>query len=53
MLEAVAREPRVEDTAVALDFALQAETPSSFVFTLAVQPRDVGDPLPLALELGL
>ena len=53
VLEAVAQEPRVEDTAVALDFDLQAETPSSFVFTLAVQPRDGGDPLPLGLELGL
>ena len=53
VLEAVAQEPRVEDTAVALDFDLEAETSSSFVFTLAVQPRDGGAPLPLALELGL
>jgi phage baseplate assembly protein W len=53
VLEAVAQEPRVEDAAVALDFDLQSETPSSFVFTLAVQPRGGGDPLPLALELGL
>lgn len=53
VLEAIAQEPRVLDTAVSLDFDLDAEDGSSFVFTLAVAPRDGGPPLDLALELGL
>jgi phage baseplate assembly protein W len=52
VLEAVAQEPRVEPTAVALDFDLDAETASSFAFTLAVKPAG-GEPLDLSLEVGL
>ncbi len=53
VLEVVAQEPRVEDKAVELAFDLDAETPSSFAFTLAVKPRSGGDPLALSLEVGL
>jgi phage baseplate assembly protein W len=52
VLEVVAQEPRVEDRAVELIFDPQAETGSSFVFTLVVQPRE-GDALGLSLEVGL
>lgn len=54
VLEVVAQEPRVEDQAVELTFHPRRETLSSFVFTLAVQPK-VGDggPLELALEVEL
>jgi phage baseplate assembly protein W len=53
VLEAVAQEPRVESTAVSLDFDEQAERFDSFVFTLAVQPVTDGDPVALGLEVGL
>jgi len=53
VLEVVAQEPRVEDKAVALTFDPLAETQSSFVFTLAVQPKAGGDPLGVSLEVGL
>jgi len=53
VLEVVAQEPRVEDKAVSLTFDTDAETPSSLVFHLQVQPKAGGDPLPLALEVGL
>jgi len=53
VLEVVAQEPRVEDTAVALDFDVDRETPSSFVFTLAVQSKSGGDPVAVSLEVGL
>ena len=53
VLEAVAQEPRVEPKAVALTFDLLAETPSTFAFTVAVQPRAGGEPLALALEVGI
>jgi phage baseplate assembly protein W len=53
VLEAVAQEPRVEAKAVALTFDPLAETESSFVFTLSVQPRDGGDPVGVTLEVGL
>jgi phage baseplate assembly protein W len=53
VLEVVAQEPRVEDTAVALSFDPERETASSFQFTLVVQPRQGGAPLSLALEVGL
>src|SRR5206468_12147118 len=43
VLEAVAQEPRVEDKAVGLDFDLAAETSSTFVFTLSVQPQAGGE----------
>jgi phage baseplate assembly protein W len=53
VLEVVAQEPRVNDKAVALTFDPQAETQTSFVFTLAVQPVDGGDPLGVSLEVTL
>ncbi len=53
VLEAVAREPRVEDRALALDFDVLAETASTFAFTLAVLPRPEGDPVQLGLEVTL
>jgi len=53
VLEAVAQEPRVEDTATSLDFDPEAETLDSFRFVLGVQPRDGGDPVDLILEVAL
>lgn len=53
VLEVVAQEPRVEDTAVALEFDLDRETVSSFEFTLVVQPRSGGDPVGLSLGVAL
>jgi phage baseplate assembly protein W len=53
VLEVVAQEPRVEDKAVELTFDPLAETASSFVFTLAVQPKAGGDPLGVSLEVAL
>lgn len=53
VLEVVAQEPRVEDKAVAFEFDLDAETPSSLVFRLSMQPKDGGDAIPLSLEVGL
>jgi hypothetical protein len=53
VLEVVAQEPRVEDTAVSLIFDPAAETSSSFVFTLEVQPRSGGETLGLSLEVGI
>jgi phage baseplate assembly protein W len=53
VLEVVAQEPRVENTAVEVAFDPLAETASSFVFTLVVQPRAGGGPVGLSLEVGL
>jgi len=53
VLEVVAQEPRVEDSAVSLVFEPDAETSSSFVFTLEVQPCSGGESLGLSLEVGL
>ncbi|HET9528689.1 MAG TPA: hypothetical protein VFO99_21185 [Pyrinomonadaceae bacterium] len=54
VLEAVAREPRVEPKAVELTFDPLAEQIDNFVLTVAVQPiRDGGDPVSLSLEVGL
>jgi|GEM_PF-412427 len=53
VLEAVAQEPRVDDTAVELTFDPLQETPSSFVFTLAVRPRDGDEPIGLSMEVEL
>lgn len=53
VLEVVAQEPRVEDTALSLAFDPAAETPSSFVFTLEVQPRAGGEAVALSLEVGI
>ncbi len=53
VLEAVAQEPRVEPKAVALYFDPDAETPSSFAFTLEVKPIAGGEPLSLNLEVAI
>ena len=53
VLEAVAQEARVEPKAVALNFDPDAETSSSFAFTLAVQPIAGGDALSLNLEVAI
>jgi hypothetical protein len=53
VLEVVAQEPRVQDKAVALDFDVSAEDPSSFVFTLVVQPKFTDEPVGLTLEVAL
>jgi phage baseplate assembly protein W len=54
VLEAVARESRVEPKAVELTFDPPAEQIDNFVLTVAVKPiRDGGDPVSLSLEVGL
>lgn len=54
VLEAVAREPRVEPKAVELSFDPLAEQIDNFVLTVAVQPiQGGGDPVSLSLEVGL
>jgi phage baseplate assembly protein W len=53
VLEVVAQEPRVEDKAVTLEFDPLAETATSFVFQLSVQPRDGGEPVDVSLEVSL
>jgi phage baseplate assembly protein W len=53
VLEAVAQETRVEPRAVAFEFDLDAETPSSLSFTVSVQPRAGGAPIAVSLEVGL
>lgn len=51
VLEVVAQEPRVEDTAVAFGFDIAAEGPSELRFNLTVQPID--DSAPVSIELGV
>lgn len=53
VLEAVAREPRVEPKVVELTFDPKAEQVDNFVLTVAVQPIAGGDPVGLSLEIGL
>jgi phage baseplate assembly protein W len=53
VLEAVAQEPRVEDTAVSLEFDIPSEGPSEFRFVLAVQPRTGEDIVTLDLVAAL
>lgn len=53
VLEAVAQEPRVEAKAVSFAFDRAAERIDSFAFVVAVQPIQGGDPLAVALEVGL
>jgi phage baseplate assembly protein W len=53
ILEVVAQEPRVENQAVEITFHPDQETPSSLVFTLAVQPITGEAPIGLTLEVGL
>jgi phage baseplate assembly protein W len=53
VLEAIAQEPRVEPTAIALDFDILSESSSEFRFTLVVQPIQGGNPLSLGLSVTL
>ncbi|MGE0682608.1 MAG: hypothetical protein AB7P69_17120 [Candidatus Binatia bacterium] len=53
ILEVIAQEPRVEDKAVEITFDERAETLSSFVFTLAVKPRNGDTTIGVSLEIGL
>ncbi|HEX6047169.1 MAG TPA: hypothetical protein VFZ22_21955 [Pyrinomonadaceae bacterium] len=53
VLEAVAREPRVEPKVVELTFDPLQEQVDNFVLTVAVQPITGGDPVALSLEVGL
>ena len=53
VLEVVQQEPRVENTAVEFAFDPARETQDSFVFTVAVQPKDQGLPVGLTLEFAL
>ena len=53
VLECVAQEPRVQDTATELAFDVIQESIDSFVFVLGVRPVDGSDPVTLGLELAL
>jgi phage baseplate assembly protein W len=53
VLAVVAQEPRVEDTALALEFDPRAERFDTFVFTLSVKGKDTGQPVGLTLEFGV
>ena len=53
VLEAVAQEPRVEPRAVGLEFDTAAEGPFELRFTVGVRPRGGGDPIHVAVEVGL
>ncbi len=53
VLDAVAREPRVENKAVAFTFDPASEGPSELRFTLTVRPRDGSGDLQLDLGVAL
>ena len=53
VLEAVAQEPRVENTVLELTFDPKAESLYSFVFTLVLQPKSSDEPVGLTLEFSL
>lgn len=53
VLEAVAAEPRVDGTAVAVRFEPDAETSSSFNLSLLVRPVDGTEPVGLNLAVGI
>ena len=53
VLEVVAQEPRVEAKAVSFAFDRTAERIDSFAFVLSVRPIQGGNPLSIALEVGL
>jgi phage baseplate assembly protein W len=53
VLEVVAQEPRVDDKAVSFAFEPEAETLSSLVFTLKVQPHSDDEPLGLSVEVNI
>lgn len=52
VLEVVAQEPRVDDTAVAFAFDIASEGPSELRFTVTVQPVDGSGPLTVGLGVG-
>lgn len=53
VLDAVAQEPRVDDTVVAFDFDIVSEGPSELRFNLSVQPIDGTEPVTIALGVEL
>jgi len=53
ILDVIAQEQRVENTATEITFDPAAETLSSFNVIIAVQPVSGGDPVRLTLEVGL
>ena len=53
VLEVVAQEPRVDSTAVSLEFDVPSEGPSEFRFTLAVRPLTGDGPVQLDLAVGV
>lgn len=53
VLEVVAQEPRVEDTALDFAFDIESEGPSEIRFTVAVRPRTGDEVVSLDLVLGL
>ncbi len=53
VLDVVQQEPRVENKAASFAFEVDREGLDSFVFTIAVQPRDTGAPVGLTLEFAL
>lgn len=53
VLEAVAAEPRVDDSAVAFAFDPPSEGPGEFRFTVTVQPRSEDADVELSLAVGL
>jgi len=53
VLGAVAQEPRVDDTAVVLEFDVASEGPSEFRFTLAVRPRTGDEAVRIDLVVGV
>jgi phage baseplate assembly protein W len=53
VLDVVAQEPRVDDTAVAFAFDIESEGPSELRFSLSVQPVDGSEPVTVALGVAL
>lgn len=53
VLDVVAQEPRVNDTAVAFAFDIESEGPSEIRFSLTVSPVDGSDPLTIGLGVTL
>jgi hypothetical protein len=53
VLEVIAQEPRVEDTAIEFAFDIESEGPSELRFTVAVRPRTGDDVVALDLAVGL
>lgn len=53
VLEVVAQEPRVEDTAVGFAFDIESEGPSELRFSVTVQPVDGSEPVTVGLGVEL